>query len=154
MHTEHLQNVHPGRVLGGWLVAIAVTSGVVFVFIVLGLMGEEALRDARWATLAVAVGFLVGGWFTGFRTVEAPILHGVALGLTSLLAWALLNLVVVVAWGAEEWTGLDTTAALVVMLTQVVTAVLGCWLGTRRARERVGEVAESPATGVRERGRD
>ena len=31
MHTEHLQNVHPVRVLGGWLFAVAVTSVVVLV---------------------------------------------------------------------------------------------------------------------------
>jgi hypothetical protein len=134
MHTEHLQNVHPLRVLGGWLVAIAVTSAVVFGLIVVGLMGDEAIRDTAWAVLAVGIGFLVGGWFTGFRTLEAPILHGIALGLTSLVAWAVLNLVVVVLFDAGEWSGLSTTAALVVLLTQIVAAVTGCWIGTGRAR--------------------
>lgn len=154
MHTEHLQNVHPVRVLGGWLVSIAVTSAVVFGLIVLGLMGEDATRDTVWAVLAVGVGFLVGGWFTGFRTLEAPILHGIALGLTSLLAWAVLNVIVAVVFGGGEWSGLSTTAALVVLLTQIVAAVAGCWIGTSRARFRAGEVAGSPATGVRERGRE
>lgn len=134
MHTEHLQNVHPVRVLGGWLVSIAVTSAVVFGLIVLGLMGDEAVRDTVWAVLAVAVGFGVGGWFTGVRTLEAPILHGIALGLTSLVAWALLNLVVVAVFDGGEWSGLSTTAALVVLLTQIVAAVMGCWVGTGRAR--------------------
>jgi hypothetical protein len=155
MHTEHLQNVHPVRVLGGWLVSIAVTSVAVFGFIVLGLMREEAAAmDAVWAVLAVAVGFLVGGWFTGFRTLEAPILHGIALGFTSLVAWAVLNLVVVIGFGAGEWSGLGTTAALVVLLTQVIAAVAGCWIGTARARARAGEIATSPGAGVRERGRE
>lgn len=152
MHTEHLQNVHPVRIVAGWLVSAAVTSVAVFGFIVLGLMGEEAARDATWAVLAVGVGFLVGGWFTGTRTVEAPILHGIALGLTTLVMWAGLNLVAVVGWGSEGWSGLGTTAALVVLLTQVVTAVTGCWIGTRQARFRAGELAESPAAGVRGRG--
>lgn len=152
MHTEHLQNVRPGQVLGGWLVAIAMTSGVVFVFIVLGLMGSEAVRDGTWAVLAVAVGFLVGGWFTGYRTLEAPILHGVALALTSLAAWVVLNLVVVAAWGVDEWSGLGATATLVVVLTQIIAAVAGGWAGARAARRRAGELARSPATGVRERG--
>ncbi|MFW5947950.1 MAG: hypothetical protein ACOCUW_05610, partial [Gemmatimonadota bacterium] len=87
MHTEHLQNVHPVRVLGGWLVSVAATSGVVFGFIMLRLMAGDA-GDAAWAVLAVGLGFLVGGIFTGYRTLEAPILHGIALGLTSLVAWA------------------------------------------------------------------
>lgn len=155
MHTEHLQNVHPVRIGAGWLVSVAVTSVVVFGFIVLGLMGEEArTTDAVWAVLAVAVGFLVGGWFTGMRTLEAPILHGIALGLTSLAAWAVLNVVVVLGWGAEEWTGLGATATLVVVLTQIVAAVAGTWIGTSAARSRAVELSDSPGTGVRERGRE
>ncbi|NIP82654.1 MAG: hypothetical protein GWM90_26925 [Gemmatimonadetes bacterium] len=144
MHTEHLQNVHPVRVLAGWLVAIAVTSASVFGLIVLGLMGEEAARDTAWAVLAVAAGFFVGGWFTGVRTLEAPILHGVALGLTSLVAWAALNLVVVIGFDAGEWTGLSTTAALVVLLTQIAAAIAGCWVGTGRARIRAGSEPSAP----------
>jgi hypothetical protein len=136
MHTEHLQNVHPIRVMGGWLVAVAATSVAVFVFIVLGLMGREAGQDAVWAVLAVALGFLFGGWFTGIRTLEAPILHGVALGLASLVAWAVLNLAVVLVFGSAEWTGLGATATLVVVVIQMVAAVAGCWLGTSGARVR------------------
>ncbi|MFW6205965.1 MAG: hypothetical protein ACOC5I_01880 [Gemmatimonadota bacterium] len=142
MHTEHLQNVHPVRVLGGWLVAVAVTSLVVFGFIVLRLM-EEGPGDAAWAVLAVAIGFLVGGLFTGFRTLEAPILHGIALGLTSLVAWAGLNLVVV-GLGGTGWSGLGATAAIVVLLTQIVAAVMGCWIGTSRAR---GQAPDWPRHG-------
>lgn len=152
MHTEHLQNVHPVRVLGGWMVAVAVTSIAVFGFIVLGLMGMEAERDAVWAMTAVVVGFLVGGWFTGMRTLEAPILHGIALGLTTLVAWVVLNVVVAIAFGMSEWTGLGPTATLLVLLVQVLAAVAGCWIGTRGARVRSAEKSDSPAAGVRERG--
>ena len=151
MHTEHLQNVHPVRILAGWLVAVAATAVVVFGFIVLGLMGEEAGPDAVWAVLAVAAGFLVGGWFTGMRTLEAPILHGIALGLTSLLVWVVLN-VVVLAVGLGEWSGLSATATLVVVLTQIAAAVAGCWIGSRGARIRSEELSDSPAAGVRDRG--
>lgn len=151
MHTEHLQNVQPARVVGGWLVAIAVTSMVVFGLIVLGLMTAEEDQDAVWAFVAVAVGFLVGGWFTGFRTLEAPILHGIALGLTSLVAWVALNVVVVLGWGAAEWTGLGPTATLAVLLVQVLAAVVGCWIGNRGARTRSEEISASPSAGVRGR---
>lgn len=151
MHTEHLQNVRPLRVAAGWLVAVAVTSIAVFGFIVLGLMGADAPRDTAWAMGAVAVGFLVGGWFTGMRTLEAPILHGVALGLTSLVAWVMLNLLGLLL-GMTEWTGLTPSATLAVLLTQVAAAVVGCWTGARAGRGRAGELADTPATGVRERG--
>ncbi len=146
MHTEHLQNVHPVRVLGGWLVSVAATSVVVFAFIVLNLMRGGA-SDSVWAVLAVGMGFLVGGLFTGFRTLEAPILHGIALGLTSLVAWAVLNLFAAAVLGVREWSGLGTTAALAVLLTQIVAAVLGCWMGTAQARTGGGEdpVSASPA---------
>jgi hypothetical protein len=150
MHTEHLQNVRPGRVLGGWLVAIAVTSFVVFGFILLGLMGESAPADTGWAMAAVAAGFLVGGWFIGYGTMEAPILHGIALGLTSLLAWVALNFVVVVGFRGMEWEGLTAAAALAVILVQMVAGVAGCWVGVRGARLRAAELS-SPATGVRGR---
>lgn len=150
MHTEHLQNVHPVRTMAGWLVAVAVTSVTVFGFIVLGLMGDASPRDTMWAVLAVVVGFLVGGWFTGMRTVEAPILHGIALGLTTLVAWALLN-VVAIALGIGEWTGLSPTATVLVLLLQILAATVGCWAGTASARGRAKELSESPATGVRGR---
>jgi hypothetical protein len=151
MHTEHLQNVRPGRVAAGWLVAIAITSFVVFVFIMLGLMGEGAERDTAWAITAVAVGFLLGGWFTGYGTLDAPVLHGVALGLTSLVAWVALNLVMIAAFRGAAWEGLTASATLLVILTQIVAAVGGCWAGARAARERATAVAEAPAAGVRER---
>lgn len=152
MHTEHLQNVHPVRVLAGWLVSIAVTSVAVFGLIVLGIMGAEPRQDSTWAVMAVAVGFLVGGWFTGFRTLEAPILHGVALGITSLLAWAALNLVVAVSFRESQWSAMTASTAIAVLFTQVVAAVAGCWIGTRRARVRAEEISTSPGSGVRERG--
>ena len=138
MHTEHLQNVHPVRVLGGWLVSVAATSVVVFAFIVLNLMRGGA-GDSAWAVLAVGIGFGVGGLFTGYRTLEAPILHGIALGLTSLVAWAVLNLFTAAVLGVREWSGLGTTAALAVLLTQIVAAVLGCWVGTGQARVEAHE---------------
>lgn len=150
MHTEHLQNVRPGRVVGGWLVAIAVTSFVVFGFVMLGLLAGGTPRDTIWAVTAVAADFLVGGWFTGYGTLEAPILHGVAIGLTSLVAWVALNLVMVVGFRDAAWEGLTAGTTLGVILTQIVAAVAGCLVGVRGARLRAGEL-EAPGTGVRGR---
>jgi hypothetical protein len=150
MHTEHLQNVRPGRVVAGWLVAIAVTSFVAFAFVLLGLLRGEVPADTLWAIVAVAVGFLVGGWFTGYGTLEAPILHGVAIGLTSLVAWVALNVVMVIGFPGAGWEGLTATATAAVILTQIVAAVAGCWAGVRGARLRAVELS-TPASGVRGR---
>lgn len=152
MHTEHLQNVRWGRVAAGWLVAIAVTSFVVFGFVLLGLMGESAPRDTVWALTAVAAGFLVGGWFTGYGTLEAPILHGIAIGLTSLVAWVGLNLIMVAVFRGVAWEGLTAGAAATVILTQMVAAIAGCWLAARGARRRAAHLSRSPEAGVRSRG--
>ena len=148
MHTEHLQNVHPLRVLGGWLVAVAASSAAVFGFIVIGFMdGSGGQGDTLGAVLAVGLGFLVGGLFTGWRTVEAPIIHGIGLGLTSLVVWAVLNLVVGTVFGSGDWSGLETSAALAVLLTQIVAAVAGCWFGTAQARARGQSVAPEAVEG-------
>lgn len=147
MHTEHLQNVHPVRVLAGWLVSVAVTAVVVFVLIAGGMMGVEPGHDAAWAVGSVALGFLVGGWFTGYRTVEAPILHGIAMGVTSLVVWVLVNLVVALGFGWSEWTGLSPNATIVVLLVLMAAAVAGCVFGTQRARARARDLA-GPGAGV------
>jgi hypothetical protein len=154
MHTEHLQNVRPGRVLGGWLVSVAVTSVVVFGLVLLGVMGEPGPRDTAWAITAVAAGFLMGGWFTGYGTLEAPILHGVAVGLTSLVVWAGLNLIMVVAFRGVQWEGLAPGVTASVILTMIVAAVVGCWVGGESARTRAARLGETPGSGVRERGMD
>ncbi len=149
MSTEHLENVRPGWVAGGWLAAIAGTSFVVFAFLLLGLIGQEMPRDTLWTMVAVAVGFMLGGWFTGYGTVAAPILHGVALGLMSLVAWAGLNLLMVVAFRGFRWEGLTAAATVSVIVTQIAAAVVGCWFGSRAARQRAERIAETPVTGVR-----
>lgn len=151
MHTEHLQNVRPGWIVAGWLIAVAVTSVAIFMFVVLGFTGDGGPRDTAWAVLAVAAGFLVGGWFTGYSTQEAPILHGVAIGLMSLVAWVGLNTAMVVAFRGAEWEALSAAATLAVIFTQIVTAVVGCRVGAVSARQRAARLGDSPATGVRDR---
>jgi hypothetical protein len=123
-------------------------------FIMLGLMGEGAERDTAWAITAVAVGFLVGGWFTGYGTLEAPILHGVALGLMSLVAWVALNLVMVIGLPGRRVGGADGVRHGPVILTQIVAAVVGCWVGVRAAGSGHRGAEPGPgARGVRERRR-
>jgi hypothetical protein len=130
MHTEHLQNVRTTRVFTGWLVAIAVTSLLALAFAGTGVLGSGTTYMSTLGSLiAVVVGFWAGGFFAGFRAIEAPILHGVGIGLTSLVVWAVLNIVVAVAFRGIGWTGLTPALAVGLMLAQIAAAVVGALLG-------------------------
>ncbi|HSJ13644.1 MAG TPA: hypothetical protein VK939_04465 [Longimicrobiales bacterium] len=128
MHTEHLQNVTFGRVVAGWLVAAAVTS---FILLVLAAFDAVPLAgdSTWWSVLAAAVGFLAGGFFTGLRALQAPVLHGIGIGLTSLVAWLVANLVVFGLAGRESWAALTPTLTIVLLVTMMAAAVIGALLG-------------------------
>lgn len=134
MHTEHLENVHPGWVAAGWLVAAAVTSLIFLVLVSLGLLGgADSTTESLWAVVAVALGFWVGGFFIGTRSIDAPILHGIAIGLASLVVWFLLNLLINLALRPPGWSALTPTLTAALLLEQVVVAVAGAWVGHRIA---------------------
>jgi hypothetical protein len=131
MHTEHLQNVRAGSVLAGWLVAAAVTSLILLTFAAVGLLDAEGVTGGTLRSVfALAVGFLAGGWFTGLRTVSAPVLHGVAIGLTSLVAWLIVNTVIDLAFpSTERWDALTPTVTTAVLVVQIAAAVVGALVG-------------------------
>ncbi|MEX0891125.1 MAG: hypothetical protein WEB88_03070 [Gemmatimonadota bacterium] len=130
MHTEHLQNVRPGRVAAGWLVAVAVTSLILMVFLAARLLeGDRPVAEAVWTLIAVAAGFGGGGFFVGFRGVEAPVLHGVALGITTLVMWLMLNILAVTFMPDAAWEALGPVLAAALLFLQMVAAVVGALLG-------------------------
>lgn len=129
MHTEHLRNVSALWAAVGWLIAVAVASLVGLAMASLGLLSANGEGSTGWTLVAVVIGFFVGGSFTGMRTVEAPILHGVAMGLMSLVAAALLNLVADSLLGTQPYTFLAGPAVLTYLLAQIAAAVLGTWSG-------------------------
>jgi hypothetical protein len=131
MHTEHLQNVKVGRVVAGWLVAVAVTSLVLVVFAGFGLLDPEgATEGLSRSFFAVAVGFFVGGWFVAARALAAPILHGSALGLMSIIGWFLINTVIDGLFpSVRMWEALTLNLTLAVLGVQIVVAVIGALLG-------------------------
>ncbi|HWV57479.1 MAG TPA: hypothetical protein VNZ57_08515 [Longimicrobiales bacterium] len=139
MHTEHLQNVRVRWVLVGWLIAVAVASLLALALASFGLLTATAEGGTAWATLAVVIGFLAGGLFTGVRAAEAPILHGVAIGLFSILAAFVLNLLALLLFESPPYATLSVTAGLTLIFAQVVAAVLGAWSGYTYAR-RGGEL--------------
>ena len=126
MHTEHLTHVRPTRVLGAWLIAIAVAS---LIGLLIAAAGAEDGPGEAGAALAVIVGFFAGGFFAGFRAMHAPILHGVALGLFSLVAWVALNVVARGATPGFGWEALTPTGAGAILLAQMGAGVAGAWTG-------------------------
>ena len=129
MHTEHLQNVSIPRVLLGWLVAVAVGSMLMLGAAAVGLTGTE--DDAAWpAFVAVVIGFFAGGFFTGRRALRAPVLHGVAIGLMTLVVWAIVNALasahILLLAGP---TSLSAANTVLVMITQIAAAVIGALMG-------------------------
>lgn len=130
MHTEHLQNVSWVQVIAGWLVAVAVASLVALALIGTGVLQDDTTpANTLWSLSAVAVGFLAGGFFAGFRALRAPILHAVAIGLTSLVLWFLLNVLAALAFRGWAWPTLTPQFAVAVLLLQFVAAAVGALLG-------------------------
>lgn len=143
MHTEHLQNVSVSRVVAGWLVAAAMTSLVALALISAGLMTDEPTpANTWWSVVAVLVGFFAGGFFTGFRALQAPVLHAAGIGLTSLAAWALLNALAALFFGEWSWPSLTPQLAIGLLFTQIAAAMFGALVGYNvavRGRPGLGE---------------
>lgn len=133
MHTEHLNNVKPGRVAFGWFVSAAITSLIVIALIAAGLLSRDGTGGTVWGLLATFLGFFAGGWYVGMRAGRAPILHAVGIGLFSLLLWLLVNLIPGQALHADSWNvGAAYGAGLI--LLQILAAAVGGRIASRDAR--------------------
>jgi hypothetical protein len=131
MHSEHITNLHPGWVAGGWLVAIAV-AGLVFLALVgTGLLPREGAGEVVGSAVAIGAGFFAGGFFVGLRWSDAPILHGVAI---TLLSVVVTFASVVFAPGLGGGMPGGTTFVLGTILLQLVASVLGGWTGRTMVR--------------------
>lgn len=138
MHTEHLQNVRPAWVFFGWFISVAIVSLIVLALVAARILSPDATAgELGWGVAAIAVGFLAGGWLTGARVGLAPILHGVAIGMVSLLLWFAANLVFGEALGATTWD--DGTPAFYagMLILQMAAAAVGARVGSRGARAMI-----------------
>jgi hypothetical protein len=127
MQSEHLSNLHPGWVAGGWLIAVAVTSAVYLALVGAGLLPQGAAA-AFGVAAATAVGFFVGGLFVGLRWSDAPILHGAAITLVSVLVWFVGSLTL--PGQLDGWSG-PAPAVLGLILVQLAASSAGGWVGRR-----------------------
>jgi hypothetical protein len=138
MHTEHLQNVRPGWVFFGWFVSVAIVSLIVLALVAARILSPDATAgELGWGVAAIAAGFLAGGWITGARVGLAPILHGIAIGLVSLLLWFAANLAPGETLGATTWDDGSPAFYAGMLILQMAAAAVGARVGSRRARAMI-----------------
>ena len=133
MQTEHLGNVRPSWIAFGWFLGAGATAAVLFALIALGVIGDDVARDDRWMLFAFVVGFTVGGYLAGWRAGMAPVLHGVGIGLFSVVVWLVANLLFGEPTGTATWSAISAPFAAVLLLVQIASATIGAWLGTSRS---------------------
>jgi hypothetical protein len=63
------------------------------------------------------------------------VLHGIGIGLTSLVAWVVVNVAASALLDTVGWSGLTPGVAVGLVLMQVVAAVIGALLGYNLATE-------------------
>jgi hypothetical protein len=137
MHTETVSNVRPSWVAFGWFIGAAVTALVILTLIAVGVLSPDSTRgEGVWLALAFLIGFLLAGYLVGARTLAAPILHGVGIGLFSVVVWVLVNLIPGEATGWTAWRLLPTPQALALIGLQTVSAVMGARMAVRWSRPR------------------
>lgn len=129
-----LPGLRPGWIPFGWFVCVALTSVVLFALIAVGLVDGDPEGGNASVAVALALGFLAGGLFVGTRVAAAPVLHGVAIGLFSVVAWLAANLLLGEATDHDTWRSLTASATAWLLLIQAVAAVVGCRVGVRWAR--------------------
>jgi hypothetical protein len=131
-----LREIRPTWIAFGWFIALAVTGLVLLAFAALGLEGAAVEQGGVWAAAAIVFGFLAGGMMAGARAGTAPVLHGIGIGLFSVVAWVLVNLVFGEATGTTTWHDLPTSTAAALLFLQMVAAVIGARMGVRLAARR------------------
>ncbi|MGD2047487.1 MAG: hypothetical protein PVJ80_16320 [Gemmatimonadota bacterium] len=124
MQSEHLSNLHPGWVVGGWAIAASVTAALYLAGIGVGLV-QPGSGAGLWISFSMTCGFFVGGTLVGMRWSDAPVLHGAAITFFSVLVW----FVVTLLGGGEGVDSVQLVLGLV--LLQFVASCAGGWTGRR-----------------------
>lgn len=129
--------VRPSWIAFGWFIAAAVTALVLLALYALGLAGDDETTAAGdvWAALAMVIGFFTGGFFAGARVGTAPALHGVGIGIFSLVVWLFANLLFGEAATLSPWAALPLTTAAMLLMLQTVAAIVGARAGIRWTRQ-------------------
>src|SRR5690606_18143065 len=100
----------------------------------LGLLRAEAPTEGIGVALSLMVGFVVAGFFVGTRVNAAPVMHGIGMGVVSVLVWLVLNLFAGESVGGAAWDTVSGGVAAALLALQTAAAVVGTRAGVRFAR--------------------
>jgi hypothetical protein len=131
---ESLRSVRWSWIGFGWFIAAGIVSLILLALAAFDIIGGEADGETVWIALAMVVGFYISGFFVGTRVVAAPVIHGVGMGLFSLLAWVAINLFVGTPMGETTWRSTDVATLGGLLLLQLVAAIVGTRMGVRWMR--------------------
>ena len=131
---ESVRSVRPGWIGFGWFIAAALTSVLLFVLTVLDMIRPEAPTEGIGVAVSLLVGFFLAGFFTGTRVNAAPVMHGVGIGLFSVIVWFGLNLFAGEGFGGAAWDSIPAGIAASLLALQTAAAVVGARAGVRFAR--------------------
>ncbi len=136
MPSERLHNLRPTWIAFGWFIAAAASALVLLALIALRVLPawDTGPEVDVWTAFAFLIGFVVGGFFVGLRVRSAPILHGLGIGLFSLVVWILVNLIFVDPADPAAWYALPLSSAIALLLIQTVSAIVGARIGRRMGR--------------------
>lgn len=130
---ERLKDVQIGWVASGWFLSVAVTSLILIALTAFGFAEPDRPGESIWVAASLLIGFVAGGFMVGTRVPVAPTLHGFSIGLFSLVAWLLVNLLLGEAVGATTWRSLAAITLSALLALQAVAAVVGARIGVRWA---------------------
>jgi len=126
MQSEHLQNLHVGWTVGGWLIAAAATSAAYLAGVGMGFV-QPGAGAALWIAFSMVCGFFIGGAVVGIRWSDAPVIHGAAITFFSVVVWFAVSLL-----GGEG--PLDSVQLVLgLVLLQFIAASAGAAMGRRWA---------------------
>lgn len=118
------------------MISVGVASAIMFALLALNLIDPDSANATRAAIGAIAVGFFTGGLVVGIRVGAAPILHGVFIGVLSLLVWFVINVIAAAAFPSFGWQALTPNLAVAIVLIQIASAVVGARSGYRKTIRR------------------
>jgi hypothetical protein len=129
-----IREIRPSWIAFGWFLALAVTGLVLLALFAFGVIDAGPDANPVWIAAAILVGFVAGGFLTGMRTGSAPIVHGIGIGLFSIVAWVLVNLFAGEPTGSTTWNVMSLSSAVALLFLATAAAVVGTRAGVRASR--------------------
>lgn len=133
----NLSAVRPSWIAFGWFIAACITGLGLLALISLGIADGQSVGGDPWVAATLTVGFLLGGFFVGVRVGGEALVHGLGMGLFSVLVWIAANLFLGEPTDQTAWSELGAATVTMLLMLQAVAAVVGVRMGVRWASRAV-----------------